>query len=494
MLAIRGARVFDPRARQAPRRDLFVKDGRIAAIVDPGTPAAEGTEEVEASGRILMPGLINSHTHSSGNVTRSWMDRWSLELQLSGGPAVRGSQTLDDKYVSALLGACEMISKGCTACYDLFYEFPAPTQDGMEAVARAYADAGLRAVLSPMLADQTFYQAVPGLIDALPDEMRDRFRTARPASWQQVVGTLTATARDWSHDRDQVRFAIAPTIPMHCTDEYLLNAAAFARDLDIGFHTHLAESKVQAVYAQSRYGMSITTHLQKLGILGPNFTAAHCVWIDDDDVARLADSGSVVSHNPGSNMRLGSGIAATRRMLERNLRVGVGTDSRLCSDNLNMFEAMRLAGFASRVQGDAPLRWLRAEEAFEMATVGSAHALGMGDRIGALEPGYYADIVFLDGDNLNYVPLNDVTNQIVYAEDATAVESVMINGRFVYRDRRFTTVDIAALRIRAQATADRLRDETAEARALSDRLEPMVASFCGGLANCPHHVHAFVPG
>jgi 5-methylthioadenosine/S-adenosylhomocysteine deaminase len=494
MKAIRNGRVFDAVRRQAPAMDLLVRDGMIAEIGAPGMAAPEAAEVIDASDRILIPGLINAHTHSAGNLPRSWSDRWTLEMQLNGGPSIRGNQTIEDKHLSALLGAAEMISKGCTACYDLFYEFPVPTPEGVEAVAQAYADVGMRAVIAPMLADRTFYQAVPGLIDAMPVEMSHSLEEARSTPWEVSRRVVHEVLHGWRFDHERITLGVAPTIPMFCTDDYLVNAAAFCRDAGLGLHTHLAESKAQAVYGFKRYQKSITAHLDALGVLSPAFTAAHCVWIDDDDIARLADTGASVAHNPGSNMRLGNGIAATRRMLARGLAVGVGTDSRICSDNLNMFEAMRLASFASRVQGPDHTRWLKTDEAFKMATEGSARALGFGDRLGRLAPGYKADIVFLDMGNLNYVPLNDVANQVVNAEDGTAVASVMVDGRMVYDGGRFAHVNLADLRVKAQEAAERLRNVNAEARELAARLEPVVASFCGGLAHSAHHIRRFAGG
>lgn len=494
MLVIRRGRVFEPAHRRAELTDVMIKNGKISELGVPGMSVPEGTEEIDASDRILMPGLINAHTHSAGNLTRSMSDRWTLELQLHWGPSIRGNQTTEEKYVAAALGAAEMVSKGCTACYDLFYEFPAPTPDGVDAVAQAYTDVGMRAVVAPMLADRSFYQAVPGLIDSMPAEMRERLEAGRGTPWETSLGIVRDVLRNWRFDREQVTLAVAPTIPMFCTDDYLVNAAAFCRDHALGFHTHLAESKAQAICGLKRYGKSICAHLDGLGVLSPVFTAAHGVWIDDDDVARLAAAGACVAHNPGSNMRLGNGLAATRRMMERGLVVGVGTDSRLCSDNLNMFEAMRLASFASRVQGPDYTRWLTTDEAFDMATIGSAKALGFGDSLGRLAVGYKADIVFLDMRNLNYVPMNDVTNQIVNAEDGTGVASVMVGGRMVYDMGRFLTIDIDGLRLKAQEAADRLCTLNAEARELARRLEPVVASFCGGMSAAHHHIQRYSGG
>lgn len=484
---IRGGRVVDIRAHTTEVVDLRIEGDRIAEIDRPGMAAPEGATVIAAAGKILVPGLVNAHTHSHGNLGKGAGDRWTLELLLNAAPWLTGHRGVEDKYLSALVGAVEMVRKGSTACYDLFFEFPTPTREGLEAVAQAYADVGMRAVIAPMMADRTFYEAIPGLLDALPAEAR---RFGFPP-WEASLAAARTALEGWRFDRGTLNLALAPTIPLHCSDPFLRGCRDMAREHGVGVHSHLAESKVQAVAGLARYGRTLTAHLDALELLAPNFTAAHAIWLDRDDVARLADRGASVAHNPGSNMRLGSGLARAREMLERGVNVGVGTDAATCSDNLNMFEAMRMASLVSKVQGPDPTRWLATDEALTMATAGSARALGWGDSIGRLTPGFKADIVFLDSAHINYVPLNDVVNQIVHTEDGGAVDSVMIGGRLVVDRGRLTTVDVSKLAGRVEAAVERLRSLNAPARAVAERLAPVVASFCRALAGRPYPVQRY---
>ncbi len=491
---VRNGLLVDAARHRVEPRDIRIAGDRIAEVGPPGLAAPPDAVVVDATGRMMMPGLVNAHTHSHANLPRSPGDKWTLELALHLNPSIRGNQTLEDKYLSALLGAVEMLSKGCTACYDLFYEFPAPTREGLEAVARAYRDAGLRAVVAPLMASQSFYRAVPGLLDALPAEARDALARGPGGDddGRAALETTRQTLEGWSFDRDRVRMAVAPTIPIHCSDDFWRRSAALARDYGVGLHTHLAESKVQAVAGMRRYGETLTAHLDRLGVLGPDFTGAHGVWLDDEDMRRMAGAGAAVAHNPASNMRYGSGMAAVRRMRDQGLTVGIGTDSRTCSDNLNMFEAMRLASFTSRVRGPDFSRWLAADEVFAMATEGSARALGFGDRIGRIAPGALADIVFLDRRCLNYVPLNDVTLQIVNAEEGTGVDAVMVGGRMVVERGRVVSVDVDRLIDRCEAAMERLRAANDGAHRTARALEPIVGSFCAAMGGEPYHVHRFV--
>jgi len=226
-------------------------------------------------------------------------------------------------------------------------------------------------------------------------------------------------------------------------------------------------------------------------VLGPHFTVAHGVWLDEDDMARLGDHGASVAHNPGSNMRLGSGLADTRAMLERRVNLGIGTDGASCADNQNMYEAMRLASFVSKVQGPEWCRWLSTREAALAATEGSARVLGFGDKIGRIAPGWKADLVLLDLDHPNWLPLNDPVNQLVHCEDGTAVDSVMIGGRLVVEGRKPVGVDLGKLRERAEAARERLTAANADNHRLYQALEPVVGSYCPGLARMPYHVHRY---
>ena len=488
---LRGGLVLDIRAGTAEPADILIEDDTIRELGAPGCPAPEGAREISAARRLIHPGLVNAHTHSHGNLAKGMGDRWTLELLLTAAPWLGGNRGAEDIQLSAQLGAAEMLLKGCTACYDLFFEWPVPSRDGMALVASAYAEIGMRAVIAPMVADRSFFEVIPGLADALPASLREPAAALRLAPGEATLAAIRAILRDWSFDRDRVRPAVAPTIPHHCSDAFILGCADLASEFGLGVHSHVAESKVQAITGIRLYGRTQTAHLDGLGVLGPHFTVAHGVWLDEDDMARLGDHGASVAHNPGSNMRLGSGLADTRAMLERRVNLGIGTDGANCADNQNMYEAMRLASFVSKVQGPDWRRWLTTCEAALAATEGSARALGFGNRIGRLAPGYKADIVMLDLDHPNWLPFNDPVNQLVHTEDGTAVASVMIGGRLIVDNRRVVTVDLARLRDRVTEARERLAAANADHRRLYEALEPVVGTYCPGLARTPYHIHRY---
>ena len=491
MTVIRGGRVLDIRGHAAPKADILVQGDTIAEIGRPGMAAPPDAKLIDAKNRLLHPGLINGHTHSHGNLGKGLVDNVTLELLLTAGSWMNGQRTLEDKYLSSLIGAAEMVLKGCTAAYDLSGEFPMTTVEGLQAVGQAYADVGMRAVLAPMVADISFYDAIPGLMERLPKGLQADVERLRPVPYKGTIANIRKALKGWKLDGKGVSLAVAPTIPHHCSREFLLACLKLSKDFDTGLHTHVSESKVQVIAGYQLYGSTLTAYMDSLGMVGPNFTMAHGVWLDGDDMNLLGDKGASISHNPGSNMRLGNGIADMRGMLDAKVNVGIGTDGASCADNQNMYESMRLASMVSKAQGPDWQRWISTEEVLEAATFGSARALGLDEKIGKLEKGFKADIVFLDLEQVNWIPCNDPTNQIVHTEDGTGVHSVMIGGRVVVENRKLLTVDLADLARKAEKSRERLEKANRPAKALYGKLEQIVGTFCPGLAKQPLHIDRF---
>jgi guanine deaminase len=354
-------------------------------------------------------------------------------------------------------------------------------------VAQAYIDVGLRAVIAPMVADISIFHALPGLIDVLPAALR-RDLEARSTSPADIIIAQNETLfRDWRSENDLIRLAVSPAIAHHCSDALFQGLAALAREHGAGLHTHLAESKAQAVAGVKRFGKTLTAYLDDLGVLGPNVTVAHGVWLDREDVRRLADHGVSLAHNPGSNMRLGNGVADVRTMLDSGLNVGIGTDGARASDHQNMYEAAHLADLISKSRGPDGQGGLTAAETFDAATRGSARALGL-DDIGLLEAGYKADIVFLDLKSLNWIPLNDPLLQVIHVEDGTGVDSVMIGGRMVVERGRPTSVDLNAMAAEAACLQPRFANLLTQNQEILAQVEKVAGQFCGALAAEPYHV------
>lgn len=486
---LRGALLLADAGAPARHADILVEGERISALLAPGTPVADA-EAVDAAGMLAHPGLVNAHMHAHTPLTKGVADRWSLEVLLASGLRIYGKQADEDRYTATQVGAAEMLLKGCTAVYDMCLEGPLPTPEGVGAVARGYADAGMRAVVAPMTSDRSFFDAVPGLMEALPPDVQAELARRRPAPGGASADAMHRILREWSFDREWIRPALAPTIPLHCSEEHLRACKALADEFGVGLQMHLQESKVQALSGVATYGRTQTAQLDALGLLDERFVAAHGVWLDDDEMQRLGRAGASVSHNPGSNMILGSGLADVRRMLESGINVSIGTDGANCSDNLNMYESMRSALRVSHVRGPDMARWLSAQEVFHAATAGGARATGF-TGIGRIAPGCKADLVLLDLSHPNWIPMNDPLLQLVQGEDGTAVHSVMVGGRWAVRDGVLLNIALRRLRDDAAAATRRLLAAAEGNESLYRRLLPVVQCFCPALMRQPYTVERF---
>jgi 5-methylthioadenosine/S-adenosylhomocysteine deaminase len=334
---------------------------------------------------------------------------------------------------------------------------------------------------------------VPGLSELLPADLRRTVEEMQPAPTKGLLELTERAIRRWHGSAEgRVQVAVAPTIPNQATDELLDGCAALALEYGVGIHTHLAESKVQVVESRRRWGKSIVARLAEHRVLGPGFVGAHSVWLDDDDLRMLADAGAAVAHNPGSNLRLGVGIAPVREMLDHGLAVGLGTDGSTCADNQNLFEALRIASVISTIRfPHETARWLDADTVWGLATSGTARVMGQPGDLGALAQGRKADLVLLRTDSIFLRPLADPVKALVYAETGASVDTVLVDGRVVLDQGRVTTVDETRIYARAQEAADRHRERAADAWALAGRLAPYVAAACRGAVTMPLPINRF---
>jgi guanine deaminase len=469
-------------AQPARHADLWIEDSLIREIGAPGQfDRLEGARVLDARDRLVIPGLVNAHSHGHGALGRGAVDEVALEGFLAASPAINGHRGLAEIALGTTLNAVELLKKGCTSVFDVCGEFPQPSVAGLHTVAHAYASVGARAVVAPMMADRTLYGAYPALLASLPADLRAPMSALHATPAEQMLATVRAAARDWPFEAHRVRLGLAPTIPLHCSDDFLRGCAALSAEFDLPMQTHLAESRTQAHLGAQQYGHSLSAHLHRLGVLSARLSVAHAIWVSDADIELLAEAGVTAVHNPQSNLRLGSGIAPIRRMRERGLRVALGSDGANTSDTQNLFEGMRLAAGLSRVVDHDEARWLQPADVLQMATVDGAAVFGWHgpiNAIGRIAPGAAADLVLLDLAAPVYVPYRDALRQLVHGENGAAVDRVLVGGRVVVDGGRVTTVDEAALRAQAQAAAERLDALNAEGRDLARALRPWVSAFC----------------
>jgi 5-methylthioadenosine/S-adenosylhomocysteine deaminase len=453
----------DPQQRPRPQRprprgpvapaDLLITGGTVVTmdaarrILEDGAVAVRGrailavglrdqleaaypsARRIDARGRIVLPGLVNAHTHAPMSLLRGLANDLKLEDWLTNHifPAEAHNVTEDFSAWGTRLAALEMIEGGITTFADMYYF--------EDAIARETQAAGMRAVLGESVIDFP-----------VPDS-----RTP-----EQSLAQIEKFLQRWQGD-PLIRPAVAPHSPYTCSADTLRKAAALARRFHAPLLIHVAETKHEREESLQKKQMSPVAWLDSIGFLGPDVTAAHCVWVDDADMKTLAARGVGCVHNPSSNMMLASGVAPVPAMLAAGVRLGLGTDGPAGSNNdLDMMEEMDLAAKLQKVSRLDP-HALTAGQALEMATLGGARALHMEDQIGSLEAGKQADIILLRTDVAHGVPIFDIVGQVVYSLKASDVQTVIVAGRVVMQDRRVLTLDSPSILAKAREYGDKVR-------------------------------------
>jgi 5-methylthioadenosine/S-adenosylhomocysteine deaminase len=402
---------------------LLVDAGRIVAVASREEAARDylPRESIELDRHVLMPGLVNAHTHTAMSLLRGIADDVPLATWLSDHIWPREAKFVSPEFVhdGVLLGAAEMLRGGTTTCSDMYF-YP-------DAAARAYQAAGMRAVLGLPILDFPTPYASDG----------DAYLRAGLA------------ARDAFKHAPRLSFMLAPHAPYTVGDATFEKIVVYSRQLDLPLQCHVQETKQELDDAIARDGHSPLARLDRLGATGAGFVAVHCVHLTDVDQALLAAQGCSVVHCPASNAKLASGIAPVAALLERGVNVAIGTDGPASNNRLDMFSEMRLASLLAKVStGDAAA--LPAAMVLRMATLGGAKALSLDATIGSLEAGKQADVIAVDLSALDDAPVYDPVSHLVHVAARERVSDVWIAGERVVRDRRLTTVDEAMVAARAE--------------------------------------------
>jgi 5-methylthioadenosine/S-adenosylhomocysteine deaminase len=413
------------------------EDGAVAisgdAIVAVG-PRAQvesryvAARSLDATGEIVMPGLINGHAHAAMSLFRGLADDLSLNdwLHKYIFPAEARNVTPDFVSWGARLGILEMLRGGITTYADMYY-----FEDN---VAQVTKEAGMRGVLGETFID---------------------FPAPDNKTVPQMLAYTEKYIKHWQGD-PLITPAVAPHSIYTCATKTLHEAAALARKYHVPILMHLAEAPFEGEQSRAKYGLSPTAYLESIGVLGPDLTAAHCVWVDAGDLKLLASRDVGCVHNPSSNMKLASGVSPVVDLIAAGVPVGLGTDGAASNNDLDMFEEMDLAAKLQKVARMNP-QALPAEQVVAMATINGARALHMEKEIGSLEAGKKADVILIRTDAPHATPMYHVYSQLVYALKASDVDTVIIGGRVVMEHRKMLTLDEAAILAKAREYAKKVQ-------------------------------------
>lgn len=405
-----------------------VVGNRIALVTDDEAAIARFLDAhpdcrtIDCTGRVVMPGLIDTHCHAAMTLQRSHADDIALMSWLHDYIwPFEARQTPDEVVLGMTLGVVELLLGGVTSFVDMYFH----EDRCVETVERL----GIRALLGCSFFDSNIDEAL--------------------AEAEKAVARAAGC--------DRVRIALAPHAPYTVSRENLLRSKAFADRMGLPLMIHVAETQDEGRILRERFGCSPVACLDDAGLLDDRTIAAHCVWVDDRDMDTLARRGVIVSHNPQSNMKISSGTAPVARMLERGLCVTLATDGPCSNNDLDMWEEMRSAAFLQKLATGDPLV-LPAYEVLRMATAAGARAMGAADgELGVLREGALADLIVVDIEKPHLQPVHDLVSNLVYCGKASDVETVVVDGRIVVENRRIAGLDLQQLYREVAAAVERIR-------------------------------------
>lgn len=476
-LLISGAEVItmDPQTGSTPvRRDIRIRDGAIVEI-DVELSPAPGERVLDGRNRLVAPGQVNAHTHSWEALYKGRYDNLPLELWMLLSYPPSGPVRVSPELVSlrSQLFAAESLKSGVTTIVDDVLEIPHQDFDQLDAVVDAYDEIGIRANVSGHVVNRPFLDTFPFVSSLLERELIERVQGLPiPTTADYLQYSAEAIARYTGRGDGRISYMLSPSAPQRCTDDLLVGAAELAREHQAECHIHVLETKTQAVTGQEFYGTTMVKHLQRIGALTPQTTFAHGIWVTDEDIEIIADAEVSVSHNPISNLKLGSGVLPWRKYQDAGVNLGLGTDGCSSSDTPRLSEVMKSAALLHKVAGPDFTQWPTVEEVFRAATLGGARSALLQDRVGSLEPGKRADLVIYSLDTLAFTPRNLLQNQLLYSENGSSIEYVLVDGRILVDHGELTTIDEAALRGEFTARGAQIRDWQDELDELNSAFTP----------------------
>lgn len=426
-ILIKNALILSPNNFIDKPQDILIKNDLISEISDE-INNDNVDKIIDATDKILLPGLVNTHTHLSMTLFRGLADDLSLDEWLNDNIwPIEANLNGYYCYIGALLGAIELIKSGTTTFSDMYFY--------MEDVAKAVEESGIRAVLSY------------GMID-FGDEER---RKAEIEENLQLYKNCHNTADG------RIKVFFGPHSPYTASEELLKEVRRLATENNIGIHIHVSETQKEINDVSSEKGLRPFEYLESIGFLGPDVVCAHSVWLSDKEIEIIKKNDVKVSHNPCSNMKLASGIAPVSKLLENDICVGIGTDGASSNNNLDLIEELKTASLLQKVATLDP-KVLTSDESLAMGTINGARALGLEDEIGTIEVGKKADLILIDKNNANMVPdSSNLSSNVIYSANGSNVDTTICNGQILMENRKLTTLDEQDIYKKAKEALDELK-------------------------------------
>ncbi|BCL39189.1 amidohydrolase [Nostoc sp. MS1] len=415
--------------------DVQVVDGKIAAIA----PNLEVVgNPIDGQNKLLLPGFVNAHTHSSEMWQRGVMSAYPLELWLAELYDFAPIDT-EKVYLSALGTAVETLLSGGTSVVDHLVLIPGQELETIACAVRAYKEVGIRAFVAPLIQDESLTAGLPSGESSQTHEPFFR-------STQATLDLIEEAVKQYHRPEEGINILVAPTGIQLCTDALFEGCIELSDRYNLCRHSHLLETKAQEKLAQEKYGYSAVTHLKQIGYLGDRTSLAHCVWLNDADIAILAETQSTVVHNPLSNLRLGSGIAPILKYRQAGINVTFGCDGASSNDSQDLLEAIKIGSILHNVTDFDYRQWITPIQAVEMASLGGVKGLNLADKLGSITVGKQADLVMYDLTNLSLLPRTDPIGLLVLGRPSNVVNSAWVNGKQIVANHQVTTINFDKLR------------------------------------------------
>jgi cytosine/adenosine deaminase-related metal-dependent hydrolase len=415
--------------------DVQIEDGNIAQVSSGLDVIGEA---VDGKNKLLLPGFVNAHTHSSEMWQRGIMSIYPLELWLA---ELYDFAPLDTEqvYLSALGTAVETLLSGGTCVVDHLVLIPGKELETITVAVEAYRKVGIRAVIAPLIQDQSLTAGMPSGESEVTHE--DYFR-----STQATLEIMEEAINKYHKPEDGIYFALAPTGIQLCSDALFKGCIELSDKYNLCRHSHLLETKAQEKLAKEKYGCTAVEHLHKIGYLNHRTSLAHCVHLTDDDINILAETQSTVVHNPLSNLRLGSGIAPILKYRQAGVNVSFGCDGASSNDSQDLLEAIKMGSILHNITDLDYQHWITPRESIKMASLGGAKGLNLGEQIGSLTVGKKADLVMYDLTSLSLLPRTDPVGLLVLGRPTNVVDSVWVNGELIVANGKVKNIDVDSLR------------------------------------------------
>ena len=403
-------------------------EGQIISYVGKEMPGNfKGAYVIDGNNKVALPGFVNTHCHIPMTLLRGYSDGYPLHQWLFE-KIFPVEEKMDDEsvYWGSLLGMAEMILSGTTTFSDMYFL--------TDAVARATEKSGLRANLARCLSNDTLTEGF---------------------SENKAVAESRELIEKWhGKGEGRIRFDISAHAPYTSTPYFLEQTAQMAHDMNLGMQIHVSETEKENYDIKKQYGKTPTRFLYDLGYFQTRTVAAHCVYLEDEDIEIFKNHSVFIAHNPTSNLKLGSGVAPIKRYLENGIAVSLGTDGASSNNNLNMFEEINLAGLLmTGITKDAAA--IQSHELLKMGTLAGAKALGL-ERVGELKPGNLADIQLIDYNKPHFYPLHNLANHLCYSANASDVDTVIVNGKLLMEKRELKTLDFEEIKYHVRENCKKL--------------------------------------